>query len=208
MNRIFKIAGVFLVLCLASMVWAEPYRSYNKMCIAQKKGDGYWFINSKELAQKQGQIFGAQRNDYQWFFIEDEEIKAKVYDALRDAVIAAPDELYKQTVKVCPLTDTNQKLATQVSYAYQSQDKVCACVFDNKRLNCAPSSQQLKTTPSQELILFFETQGFPSQIAGLVPPVLSQAWWKIPDAYVQKIGRCANNTVNDNLIKEYEKQLR
>lgn len=208
MNKIFKIVGVFLVLCLASMVWADPYRSLNKICVVEKRVDGYWFLNGKELSAKAEQVFGSQRDQFEWFFTEDEKIQAKVYPALRDAMINTPDDLYRQTISDCALTDVNKKLASQVSFTYRSKDQVCACLLERNRINCAINEKQLAQAPYEQWALFFETGGFPSVISGVVPPDLFKAWINLPDDYIQAISPCSNNTSNEELVKQLEKKVR
>ncbi len=208
MKKYIWVLGVCAWVLLPSFGGAEPYRSLNKMCVVEKKGDGYWFLNSKELQAKANQIFQTQRNQFEWFFTENGQIKAKVYPALRDAVIATPDELYKQIIGACPLTDTNQKLVAQVSFKYESKDNVCACVFEQNRLNCVINEDQLARVPYGQWALFFETGGYPSVISGIVPPVLSKAWVEVPNDYIQTITPCSNNTSNQEIIKRLEPQMR
>lgn len=211
MKKICVFAFVlFSLILLPLFVSAEPYYSANQICVVEKKGDGYWFLNGKELAAKSAQVFGNQRNQFEWFFTEDEQIVAKVYPALRDAIIQTPDDLYKQKIRACRLTDTNQKLASSVSFAYNSKDRVCACIFEQGKINCSIKAEQLAQVPYEKWVVFFETGSFPHVIEGIVPPVLFKAWIDSPDdcEYKQAITRCSHNTSNDDIIKELEPQVR
>lgn len=206
--NLVKLVGVFGILLGALCVSAEPYRSLNEMCVVEKKGDGYWFLNGKELQSKSKQIFKTDRDQFEWFFLEEGKVIAKVYPALRDAVILAPDELYKQGIKACPLTDINKKLVESVSYRYNSKDNVCACLFEQEHLNCVANSKKLSAVPYEQLVLFFETEGFPSVIDGMVPSVLSKVWKDLPDDYNQRIAPCSSNTANLEIAKKLEPVVR
>ena len=200
--------SLFCLISLTLVVSAAPYRSLNEMCIVEKKGDGYWFLNGKELAAKQQQVFETQRNRFEWFFTENGQIQAKVYPALRDATIQAPDDLYMQFIGACKLTDSNQKLASHVSFDYRSKDRVCACLFEQGSINCAINKSQLARVPYSQWILFFETSGYPAVINGIVPPVLSKVWMDLPDDYVQTIVPCSHNTSNEEIVKQLEPKIR
>ncbi len=194
---------------VARMGQAEVYRSLNEVCVVEKQNGKYSFFKggNNELRKKAQAVFGEQRDNFEWFFCEDNVIRAKVYPALRDAFIEAPNNLFKQTVKACALTDTNLKLADTVSFEYRSQDKVCACVFEKNNLNCTVNVARLKATPYNELVLFFVSQGSPSLIQELVAPALSQVWPDLPD-YHQQIVPCQYNTLNEELAKQYTPLVR
>lgn len=206
MKKLFL--GICCIVLLPVVSGANPYRSLNEICVVAKKGDDYWFLNRKELAAKAEQWTGAQRDSFEWFFTENGQIVAKVYPALRDAIIATPDELYKQRIDACELTDTNQKLAARSSFKYNSKDKVCVCLLNESKVNCGINESQLRKVPYERWVLFFETGGYPSVISEIVPPVLSKAWGDIPDDYMQRISPCSNNTSNEEIVKQLEPQVR
>ena len=195
---------------LTGALWAsaEPYTSRNKICVVEKKENGYWFLNNKEFASKAEQVVGAQRNQFEWFFIDGEKIVARVYPALRDALILTPDDLYQQNVEQCLRTDVNLKAVNQVSYQYDSRDLVCACVMENNKLDCSINNNKLRTVPYENWALFFETGNFPSVIIGVVPPVLQKAWKDLPDDFMQSIRACDNNTTNEERAKQLEAFMR
>ena len=195
MKKLFFLGCLFL---LPLVVAAETYRSLNEVCVVEKKGDGYWFLNGKELQAKADQVFKTNRGQFEWFFTEEGQIVAKVYPAFRDAMIAAPGNLYKQTIKACKLTDVNQKLATSVSYEYHSKDLVCVCLRNSGRLKLGVKPQQVQAVPYEQWVLFFETGGFPSVITGRVPKELSKAWKDLPSDFMQEIASCEYNTSNEN----------
>lgn len=200
------LASVNCLLLLPLLAVAEPYLSLNEICVVEKKGNGYWFLNEQEGAAKANQMFGEQRNQFEWFFAENGEIVAKVYPALRDAIIATPDDLYKQRIHACALTRKNQQLAANVSFKYKSKDDVCACLVEKGGISIV-SAKELAKIPYEQLALFFETGGIPSVIKGIVPPVLSKVWIDLPDDYIQPITPCANNTSNEEMIEQLETQV-
>lgn len=209
MVRLF-ILGILALLPLE--VFAEQYVSFNRMCIAEKKGDGYWFLNSKELKTRFPEVVAkATRDRFQWFLLQDNEIQAKVYDAMRDAVIDAPTEIFKQKITYCPLTDVNQKLAKTVSYKYRSQDRMCFCINEGNQMNCRAKNADLKATSPEKWILFFTEygNGLPDRILQRVPRELEKV---IPfmDEYIQPMSACkiAENSSNADFMKRYEQSLR
>ena len=203
MKKIYVLLYMVGFLMVPSLVQAEPYRSLNEICVAEKKGNDYWFMNGNELRAKSSQVFQTQRDQYEWFFTQGDQIVAKVYPALRDAIIEVPGAQYKQTIKACKLTDTNQKLAKSVSYEYRSADLVCACLQKGGQLQLGVTKQQLQAVPYAQWQLFFETGGFPSVISQVVPAQLARAWNEVPSDFVQIIVPCQTNTANENFLKSF-----
>jgi len=205
---LFPLIGLGCLILLPLQTVAKAYRSLNRMCVVEKRGNDYWFLNEKEFTSKSNLIFDSQRNQYEWFFVENGEIQAKVYPALRDAIIASPSELYVQKVGACKLLDTNQRLARSVSYKYKSKDVVCAAIFEGNELKLGFSVQKLKSVPYEEWVLFFTTEFYPRVITGIVPKELAKAWNDVPDEYIQKVTPCENSTGNEAAIKELSPQMR
>ena len=215
MKHVMKSAVLLGLLLLPLGVSAQikPYMSLNRVCIAEKQGNGYKFFNNNELRARQQEVFGkATRDNFEWFYIYKENpqdlyylIVAKVYPQMRDAMIDSPSEEMKTDVRACPLTRDNQRLAETVTYDYQSKDLVCACLKENGKINCHAKLADLKKAPFEQWAPFYESGGYPSVIIGVVPAVVFKAMWDAPDDYRQRITPCDSNSTNDSTVAEYER---
>ncbi len=226
MKKLFFLGCLFL---LPLVVAAEPYYSLDSVCIVEKKGNGYWFLNDKEFRNKIDQIVGPQRNSFEWFFTDgtvekdangfplkkpkairdQEKIVAKVNPMLRDAIIQAPEKLYIQKLYECGNTDENQKLAVSVSFRYTSKNRVCGCLFEVGRINCHVSKEQLKRMPTEKKVLFFQSEGaFP--LGGFINGIMPTVFTNIVDnlSGYQNVDLCSNNTSNEEIIKQMEPLVR
>ncbi len=195
-----------------------PYKSLDEMCVVEKKDDGYFFINQNEMKTRQREIFGkATRDNFEWFYMYKKDpqdlyylIAAKVHPQMRDAFIDFPGNDMKVTIKACPLTRDNQRLAASVTYAYTSNDYICACLKESDKINCGASSARLKNAPFRQLLPFFSSGGYPAVIVGVVPSLVFKALLEAPEEYNEGINRlipCGNNTSNEEIVAEYAQTL-
>ena len=207
-----KCVGAVFVLCVISCMpmQAKPYVSKNQVCIVEKSGGDYTFLNEAELRSRQADIFGsskAKRDQFEWFFTEKQEgedtIVAKVYPALRDALIESPNEQLIQKVSPCLLTRKNQKLATFVDFEYKSKDKICACIKEGGKLNCSVTVNELLKAPFSSLVPFFEVGDFSAVIVGRVPLKLFETIWNLPNDFSQQVSNCGYNTTNEEIAKNW-----
>lgn len=211
----YFIKNLFLIAILLFPLAAfalEPYRSLNEVCVVEKKGGSYFFFhNGKEMKARQQEIFGkATRDNFEWFYVSKNDpqalyytIQAKVYPQMRDAIIDSPSEEMIASVHPCALTQENQRLASTVTYEYTSQDRMCACLKENGKLNCNVTPSALNKAPFEKWVTFFESGGWPPVIIGVVPQIVFKAVWELPSAYHQRISPCNNNTSNENIIRKY-----
>ena len=70
MKNIIKHIVLFstLLLPLGAFAQIEKYESLNEVCIVEKKGDGYNFLNNNELKARIREVVGkSTRNNFEWF---------------------------------------------------------------------------------------------------------------------------------------------
>ncbi len=199
-----------LLLPLGAFAQIEKYESLNEVCVVEKQGDGYKFLNNNELKARIREVVGkSTRNNFEWFYVYKKDrldlyylIQAKVYPQMRDAMIEAPAEEMKTSISACALTQENQRLAASVSYEYTSKDRICACLRQNGKINCRIKHTDLGNASFEEFAPFFESGGYPSVIIGIVPRVVFKAVWDSPKEYHQKVPPCDSNTTNEEIVSK------
>ena len=199
--------GVMLVLSfIPAQAEVKPYLSQNEFCIVKKAGGKYQFMNHSAFTSEWPQIIAKDtRHNYEWFFVNpqkdvDENIVAKVYPEMVDALLDSPSALYQFRKGACFASPENQQLAQKASYTYRSTDVMCATVLENEELRFVNG---LANFPLEEKVLFFyEGSGLSKELIGIVPGALAKAVLNSPNNFKQPVSACPRHSAAEEYVAE------